>query len=90
MHMMDRCIAKGQSMAVAVTDASLQRVAKDAYNSAEIRLEAALLLDTYAGQTNTRLQRLTAREPRQGMNKKRRIRSKKDHSRESAVVVDLS
>jgi len=91
MHLIDKHIANGKSTAEAITEASLSKFSAEVYDSAEIRLEAALLLESYTGSSSTRLRRQGTREPRADRQKRRRIRSGKGKSDfVEAEVIDLA
>lgn len=89
MHLIDRHVANGFSTGEAVTEATLSTLAADSYDSAEIRLEAALLLDSYTGRSSTRLRRPSAGSISQS--KRRRIQSGEDINSNAEVdIIDLA
>jgi len=89
MHLIDKHIASGLSTEEAVTEATLSNIAADSYDSAEIRLEAALLLDSYTGRSNARLRRPSLRPT--GQSKRRRIQSGEGFNINAAAdIIDLA
>ena len=90
MHIVDKHIAGGYSTAEAITEASLSRISTDLYDSTEIRLEAALLLESYTGQSGSRLRRSTTSESRTGQQKRQRLLTKeRQNPMPEADVIDL-
>ena len=87
MDRIDKNIAMGHTIANAISEASLEHISEEGYDSKSVRMEAALLLESHVSVSIPRLRRSSPNDPQQPTQKKRRIRGK---IRAIATAIDLT
>jgi len=87
MDRIDKNIAMGHTIENAISEASLEHISEEGYDSKSVRMEAALLLESHVSASNPRLRRPPPNDPQQPIQKKRRLRGK---IRDIATTIDLT